>query len=100
MRIIVMPGLLLLKQRMFVILKSYERKTDKEGIEMQFDFDRITDRRKYRLPEMGYRRGRASMWVADMDFQTAPAVLDALQHKLQSGIFGYSMRRRNGISRL
>lgn len=31
------------------------------------------------------------MWVADMDFKTAPAVLEAMQKRLDHGIFGYSI---------
>ncbi len=30
------------------------------------------------------------MWVADMDFKAAPAILDALQLRLSHGIFGYT----------
>ena len=29
------------------------------------------------------------MWVADMDFRTAPAVIDALRRRVEHGIFGY-----------
>lgn len=30
------------------------------------------------------------MWVADMDFQVAPEIIEALQNRLQNPIFGYS----------
>ena len=30
------------------------------------------------------------MWVADMDFQTAPAILEALHARVQHGTFGYT----------
>ena len=30
------------------------------------------------------------MWVADMDFRTAPAIIRALQQRVQHGIFGYT----------
>ena len=30
------------------------------------------------------------MWVADMDFQSPPAVLDALHEQVDHGIFGYA----------
>lgn len=30
------------------------------------------------------------MWVADMDFRTAPAIIDALQKRVEHGIFGYT----------
>ncbi len=29
------------------------------------------------------------LWVADMDFRTAPAVLDALRSRVEHGVFGY-----------
>ena len=31
------------------------------------------------------------MWIADMDFQTAPAILEAIQDRVQHGIFGYTL---------
>ena len=31
------------------------------------------------------------MWVADMDFKTAPEVLEALQKRLRHGVFGYEL---------
>ena len=30
------------------------------------------------------------MWVADMDFEAAPEILEALQKRLSNGIFGYT----------
>ncbi|MDR1217827.1 MAG: pyridoxal phosphate-dependent aminotransferase, partial [Oscillospiraceae bacterium] len=40
------------------------------------------------------RRGKPDdllpMWVADMDFQSPPCVLDALSERVRHGIFGYS----------
>ena len=58
---------------------------------MKFNFDELTE-----------RRGTASvkwdsdsdsdilpLWVADMDFRTAPAVTEALLRRVRSGIFGY-----------
>ena len=30
------------------------------------------------------------MWVADMDFRTAPAIVDALRRRVEHGIFGYT----------
>lgn len=31
------------------------------------------------------------MWVADMDFKAAPAIIEALQHRVAHGIFGYTL---------
>ncbi len=30
------------------------------------------------------------MWVADMDFKTAPAIIEALEERVRQGIFGYT----------
>lgn len=56
---------------------------------MKYDFDRLTDRRgvgslKWDVPE-----GELPMWVADMDFETAPEVIEALERRVRHGIFGY-----------
>lgn len=58
---------------------------------MQFDFDRMTDRKNTGSLKWDATEAGLPMWVADMDFQTAPAVLEALRNKLQHGIFGYSI---------
>ena len=34
--------------------------------------------------------GKLAMWIADMDFRTAPAVHEALQRRLDRDIFGYT----------
>ena len=56
---------------------------------MEYEFDRVIDRRntgsyKWDIPE-----NELAMWVADMDFQTAPEITDALQKRVAHGIFGY-----------
>ncbi len=61
-----------------------------------FDFDSVTDRSntnaiKYDLAEKrGKPRDAVSLWVADMDFPTAPCIREALAQKAAHGIFGYS----------
>ena len=61
-----------------------------------FDFDTVIDRRgthslKY---DFAARRGMPDeilpLWVADMDFASPPAVLDALAQRIRHGVFGYS----------
>ena len=59
---------------------------------MKYDFDTIIPRRgtnsyKWDTPE---EEGVLPMWVADMDFRTAPAVIEALQRRVAHGIFGYT----------
>nr|WP_321238929.1 PatB family C-S lyase [uncultured Tolumonas sp.] len=59
---------------------------------MNFDFDSITPRQnsgsyKWDIsddPEL------LPMWVADMDFKTAPAIIEALEQRVRHGIFGYT----------
>lgn len=59
---------------------------------MKYDFDRINDRHD----TDSYKWDSVSdpdvlpMWVADMDFQTAPPVVEALQRRVAHGIFGYT----------
>lgn len=56
-----------------------------------FDFDKPLNRRDTN----SYKWDSSSdpdmlpMWVADMDFETAPAVLKAIQHRALHGAFGY-----------
>ncbi|WP_069998730.1 MalY/PatB family protein [Cellulosilyticum sp. I15G10I2] len=70
---------------------------------MDYNFDKIIDRRntdsiKY---DFALRRGKPDgilpLWVADMDFQAPPAVIDALTDKSLHGIFGYSENREDYI---
>ena len=59
--------------------------------EESFDFDKVTDRRgsdSYKWAASD-RPDALPMWVADMDFPTAPCVRRALQARLDHGIFGY-----------
>lgn len=63
---------------------------------MEFDFDKITERKhtnaiKYDLAKVrGKPEDAISLWVADMDFPTAPCIQKALAEKVGHGIFGYS----------
>ena len=59
---------------------------------MKYDFDkqiqrRGTDSYKWDSAESG---NVLPMWVADMDFHTAPAIVNALQQRVEHGIFGYT----------
>lgn len=63
---------------------------------MKFDFDTVTDRThtnaiKYDLAKKRNKPEDAvSLWVADMDFSTAPCIQKALAEKVTHGIWGYS----------
>ena len=59
---------------------------------MKYDFDTIVLRRgtnsyKWDTPK---EKNVLPMWVADMDFRTAPAIVEALQRRVAHGIFGYT----------
>ena len=57
-----------------------------------FDFDRPIDRRDSSSTKWDKYRGRdvIPLWVADMDFATAPCVIDELQRRVRDGVFGYT----------
>ena len=55
-----------------------------------FDFDEIVDRSGTNSIKWDIKEGELPMWVADMDFKTAPPVIDALKKRVDHGIFGYS----------
>lgn len=59
---------------------------------MTYDFDKVISRKgtnscKWDSIESD---NLLPMWVADMDFQTAPAIIEALQRRVSHGIFGYT----------
>ena len=58
---------------------------------MQFDFDTVTDRRGSGSLKWDVKEGELPMWVADMDFQTAPCVREALEKRAAHGVFGYQI---------
>ncbi len=54
------------------------------------DFDQIIERRGTDSIKWGlYEKDVLPLWIADMDFLTAPAVRDALRARVEHGIFGY-----------
>lgn len=58
---------------------------------MAFDFDTPIDRRGGDSTKWNKYAGRdiIPLWVADMDFATAPCVLEALHRRVDHGVFGY-----------
>ena len=56
-----------------------------------YDFDKIINRRgsnccKWDEPQ---EEGVIPLWIADMDFEAAPAIIEALRRRVDHGIFGY-----------
>lgn len=58
---------------------------------MKYDFDKPTDRRNTYSLKWDVKEGELPMWVADMDFETAAPVLEAIKKRAEHGIFGYSI---------
>lgn len=58
---------------------------------MRYNFNVRHDRRNTGSLKWDTAENELPMWVADMDFQAAPAVLQAMEQKLQTGIFGYNV---------
>lgn len=56
-----------------------------------YDFDTPVDRRGTCSLKWDIREGELPMWVADMDFQTAPCVIRALKNRVEHGVFGYNV---------
>lgn len=56
---------------------------------MTYDFDKITSRYNTNSVKWDTHPNILPMWVADMDFETAPAVKAAVQRRAEHGIFGY-----------
>lgn len=59
---------------------------------MKYNFDKQISRRgtdSYKW-DSAESENVLPMWVADMDFRTAPAIVDALRRRVEHGIFGYT----------
>lgn len=60
---------------------------------MHYNFDSCPDREGFGSLKWDKYRGRdvLPLWVADMDFTSAPEILQALQNRLDHGVFGYTI---------
>lgn len=60
---------------------------------MKYDFDEIIERRG--TGSVKWDESPSSdvipMWVADMDFKAAPAILEAIRKRAEHGVFGYAL---------
>lgn len=59
---------------------------------MKYNFDKEIDRHNtnsYKWDSLDMEKV-IPLWVADMDFQTAPCIIDALKKRVDHGIFGYT----------
>lgn len=63
---------------------------------MKYDFDIIIDRKNTNSIKYDFAREKLipkdilPLWVADMDFKTAPAIINRLKNTVEYGIYGYS----------
>lgn len=59
---------------------------------MKYDFDEIIDRRGTNCVKWDSAENPdvLPMWVADMDFRTAPPIIEALSRRIDHGVFGYT----------
>jgi len=58
---------------------------------MEYDFDTLIERRHTTSIKWGWcDEDVLPLWVADMDFRSPPAVLEALRAAVEHGIFGYA----------
>jgi cystathionine beta-lyase len=56
-----------------------------------FNFDEVIDLRGMSSAKWEKYKGRdiIPLWLADMDFRSPPAVIEALHHRIEHGVFGY-----------
>ncbi len=59
----------------------------------KFDFDILINRKGTDSLKWGLYKSNdiTPHWVADMDFRSPPAIIDALHQRVEHGIFGYSL---------
>ena len=71
---------------------------------VKYDFDKIVDRHdtesvKYDLNKLVFgREDLLPMWVADMDFQSPPEVMAAVEECARRGIYAYSYRSQEATN--
>lgn len=83
---------------------------------MKYDFDKMIDRANtsalsvdgfrdylfgnYENLELGAAdKDLVKMWVADMEFETAPEILNAIRRRVDHGIFGYTLSESRNYGR-
>lgn len=58
---------------------------------MAYDFDTEVNRRDTGSLKWDIKENELPMWVADMDFMTAPEIINAVSEKAGHGVYGYSV---------
>ena len=57
----------------------------------KYNFDELVNRSGTGCVKWDMYPGKLPLWVADMDFKTAPAIIEALDKRVQHGVFGYPL---------
>jgi len=65
----------------------------------KFDFDKEIDRKNSYSKKWDKYEGKdiIPFWIADSDFETAPAIMDALHQRVDQGVFGYTEQGSAGV---
>ena len=58
---------------------------------MPYNFDTLHNRRATGSYKWDIAPDMLPMWVADMDFQTAPEIIEAIKERADHGVFGYNI---------
>lgn len=58
---------------------------------MKYDFDTMWERYGTDSYKWDIKENELPMWVADMDFKTAPEIIEAIEERAKHGIFGYAV---------
>ena len=67
-------------------------------MDYHYDFDSVIDRRNTFSYKWDVPDSELPMWVADMDFRTAPEITAAITERASHGIFGYTPCRIAGMT--
>ena len=62
---------------------------------MKTDFDQNINRFNTDSYKWDIKENELPMWVADMDFKTAPEIIDDLKTRVEHGVFGYTSINEN-----
>lgn len=58
---------------------------------MKYDFDKVVDRRNSNCAKWDSdKKDILPMWIADMDFKVADPIINALEMRVEHGVFGYA----------
>ena len=62
-----------------------------EEEKMKNQFSKLTNRWNSGSLKWEIKENELPMWVADMDFETAPEIIEALKQRVEHGVFGYNI---------